>query len=233
VRPRVLLAIAERPLRSQVRRRIEEVIPSVVQEAANGLDALSAVQQGLPDLLVTTVDLPGPLDGLALCHRVRSLADAAELPVMVLGPRGDQRRKYQAFFVGATDFMEVPLDGTELGLRVRVHLRGVLRARAEAELLGAGPLTLDVRSRTARLEGIEVVLTPSELAVLQELVRAGGRPVSVERLLAAALRRPTSLGNPQLVHTHVRNLRKKLETNPSAPRWLQRHPAGYVWAPGT
>ncbi|MEB3330491.1 MAG: response regulator transcription factor [Candidatus Sericytochromatia bacterium] len=225
-RARVLLAIAEPALRLQVRRRIEEGVPADFLEAANGLDALSAIQRELPDMLVATVDLPGQLDGLALCHRVRGLAGAADVPVMVLGPRGDQRRKYQAFYVGASDYMELPLDGTELGLRSRVHLRGVLRSAPDR--LEAGPLCLDLASRTARLAGREAVLTPSELDVLVALVQAAGRPVPVERLLEAALRRPVSLGGPQLIHTHIRNLRKKLEGNPSAPEWLLRHPAGYV-----
>jgi two-component system KDP operon response regulator KdpE len=229
----VLLALADRPLRVQVRRRIEEALAADFQEVANGLDALAALQHGIPDMLVTSVDLPGPLDGLALCHRLRSLASAVDVPVMILGPRGDQRRKYQAFFVGATDFMELPLDGTELGLRVRVHLRGILRGGEASEHLDAGPLSLDMRSRTADLAGRKAVLTPSELAVLHALVQAAGRPVPVERLLEVALRRPASLGNPQLIHTHVRNLRKKLEADPSAPRWLLRHPAGYVFVMST
>ena len=226
-RARVLICLPDRAVREQVRRRVEEAAAAQVIEAATGPDAFEAAARELPDLVVLAAELPG-LDGLAVCHRLRGVPALADVPIMVLGPRGDQRRKYQAFYVGATEYVEVPFDGVELAFRIRVQLRALLRERDAHDALVAGPLRLDPATREATLGDRAAVLTPSEFAVLWRLATSAGKPVSVDRLLNDALRRPAGLGNPQLIHTHIRNLRKKLEPDPSHPAWLLRHPAGYV-----
>lgn len=228
-RARVVVCLPERAVREQVRRRIEEAAPASVVEAPTGPDAYEAAVRELPDLVILAVDLPG-LDGLSVCHRIRGVPAMADVPVMVLGPRGDQRRKYQAFYVGATDYVEVPFDGVELAFRIRIQLRPLLRERDAHDELVVGPLRLEPASRAAELAGRRATLTPSEFAVLRLLATSAGKPVSVDRLLNDALRRPAGLGNPQLIHTHIRNLRKKLEADPSNPTWLLRHPAGYLLA---
>lgn len=224
-RARIVLCLPDRAVRDQVKHRLAEAAPShVLTEATTGSDALDAAMRELPDLLVLAADLPG-LDGLAVCHRVRTVAAMANVPVLILGPKGDQRRKYQAFYVGATEYIEVPFDGLELTFRIRNQLRGVLRA---ADALAAGRLVLEPDTRAVVLPDRRVILTPSEFAVLRLLVVSAGKPVSVERVLTEALRHAPGLGNPQLVHTHVRNLRKKLEVDPALPALLVRHPAGYM-----
>lgn len=228
-RARVVVCLPDRAVRDQVARRIEEAAPAAVTEASNGPDAFEAALRELPDLVILAADLPGQ-DGLSICHRLRGVPALADVPVMVLGPKGDQRKKYQAFYVGATEYVEVPFDGVELAFRIRVQLRALLRERDAQEELVAGPLTLVPATREAELAGVRAVLTPSEFAVLRQLAVQAGKPVGVERLLAEALRRPAGLGNPQLIHTHIRNLRKKLEADPSNPAWLLRHPAGYLLA---
>jgi DNA-binding response OmpR family regulator len=75
-----------------------------------------------------------------------------------------------------------------------------------------------------------VVLTPSEFSLLRHLAARPNHPFTVESLLTDALGNPPQLGNPQLIHTHVRNMRKKLEADPQHPTLLIRHPAGYMLA---
>lgn len=226
-RARVVVCVPDRAVREQVRRRVDEAAPATIVDAANGPDAFEAAIRDLPDLVILAADLPG-LDGLSICHRLRGVPALADVPVMVLGPRGDQRKKYQAFYVGATEYVEVPFDGVELAFRIRIQLRALLRERDAHDALVAGPLRLEPASRTAELAGKREVLTPSEFAVLRMLATNAGKPVGVDKLLQDALRRPAGLGNPQLIHTHIRNLRKKLEPDPSRPAWLLRHPAGYM-----
>ena len=230
-RARVVLCLPDRAVRAQVARRVEEAAPAQLFEVPTGPDAFEAALRELPDLVILAADLPGQ-DGLTVCHRLRGVPALVDVPVMIFGPKGDQRRKYQAFYVGATEYVEVPFDGVELGFRIKIQLRALLRAgggEAREELV-AGPLKLVAATREADLAGQRAVLTPSEFAVLRQLATQAGTPVGVERLLAEALRRPAGLGNPQLIHTHIRNLRKKLEADPSNPRWLLRHPAGYLLA---
>lgn len=223
---RILLACHDRAQCATINRLVAGELPAEVREAGNGPDAFELALAWLPDLFVLAAELHG-FDGMQLCHRLRGVAAFQDTPVIVLGPRGDQKRKYQAFYVGATDYVEVPFDGVEFVYRLRAPIRGLLR-HPEAPPVTAGGLTLEPATRTARVEGREAVLTPSEYAVLRVLAANAGTPLTVERLLGEALGRRGGLGNPQLIHTHVKNLRKKLERDPANPDLLVRHPAGYM-----
>lgn len=224
---RVLLALPQRPLRESVAELVSQIVPAEFVEAPTALDAYQQAMAVLPDLVVLTLDLPG-YDGLKLTHQLRGVAQLQDTPIVVLGPRGDAGAKYQAFYVGATEYMEVPFDAVELMYRLRVQLRPLLRARDGQEALACGGLRLEPATRTVRLDGKAVVLTPSEFSLVRYMAAHPGTPLSVEKLLTEALGHPPQLGNPQLVHTHVRNLRKKLEVDPAEPQLLKRHPAGYV-----
>jgi len=177
---RILLACHDRPQCATINRLVEGELPAEIREAANGPDAFDLALAWLPDLFVLAAELHG-FDGLQLCHRLRGVAAFQDTPVIVLGPRGDQKRKYQAFYVGATDYVEVPFDGVEFVFRLRAPLRGLLR-QPEAPSVAVGGLTLEPATRTARVDGREAVLTPSEYAVLRVLAANAGTPMTVERL---------------------------------------------------
>lgn len=226
---RIVLAHPKRPVREQIAGLLEALLPSEIHAPPTGPDAQQAALEVLPDLVVAAQDLPG-LDGLRLTHMLRGVAQLQDTPIVILGPRGDQQAKYQAFYVGATEYVEEPFDPLELQYRLRVQLRGLLRARDAAEAIACGPLTLEPATRTARLGGRQAVLTPAEFSLLRYFAAHPGRPLSAQQLLTEALGHPAMLGNPQLVHTHMRNLRKKLEADPAHPELLQRHPAGYMLA---
>lgn len=226
---RILLACADRLVRQQILNLLAGELPADTREATNGPDALACAEEFLPDLVVLSTDLHG-FDGLQLCHRLRGIAQFQDTPVIAMGPRGDQQRKYQAFYVGVTDYVELPFDGVEFVYRLRAPLRGLLRRAEDEGTVHCGPLVLEPATRVARLDGREAVLTPSEFAVLRLLASNAGTPLGPERLLTEALGHPPRMGNPQLVHTHIRNLRKKLEADPRRPALIARHPAGYVLA---
>jgi two-component system response regulator ResD len=226
---RILVVCAERTMRQAVLRVIDSELPADAREALNGPDAFDCALAWLPDLVVLTTELPG-FDGLQLCHRLRAVAQLQDTPIIALGPRGNQAKKYQAFYVGATDYVELPFDGVEFAYRLRAPLRGRLRQVDTVDAVRCGPLQLEPATRTVHLDGRAVVLTPSEFAVLRLLATRAGTPISVGRLLSEALGHPVGLGNPQLIHTHIRNLRKKLESDPAVPSLLLRHPAGYMLA---
>lgn len=224
---RVLLALPDRTVRESIKKLLADIVPAEVTEAPTAPDAFQSAQETLPDLLVLAVDLPG-FDGLQLCHRLRSIAQFQDTPVVVLGPKNDQNRKYQAFYVGATEYVELPFDSVELMYRLRVQLRPILRERDATPTIFCGPMVLEPATRTVRIGARAAVLTPSEYALVRHLAARPGQPMTVEQLLTDALGHPAKLGNPQLVHTHVRNLRKKLEEDPAHPTLLLRHPAGYL-----
>ena len=229
MKARVLLVVPDRGLARTLRQVLGEVGPAEVVEAESGPGGYDAALALLPHLVVAGVELSG-YDGLELCRRLREVPQLAEVPFVALGPRGDQARKYRAFYVGATEYVELPFDRMELMYRLRLQLKGALRTLGEASPMRLGALELEPETRTARAGERRAVLTPSEFALLHRLATQANRPVSTEQLLVEALGQPKGLGNPQLVHTHMRNLRKKLEADPTHPALLLRHPAGYMVA---
>ena len=225
-RVKILVACADRAIRQAVTRVIAAELPAEVREAGNGPDAYDQALAWLPDLVVLSTELPG-YDGLQLCHRLRGVAQLMDTPIVALGARGDQARKYQAFYVGVNDYVELPFDGVEFAFRLRAPLRPRLRSEA-TDSITCGSLTLEPATRQAMVDGRKASLTPAEFAILRLLAAQGGKAVDTERLLVEALGQPRQLGNPQVVHTHMRNLRKKLEADPKAPRLLLRESTGYV-----
>lgn len=166
-------------------------------------------------------------DGLWLC-RVLAERFGGQMPVIVVGATGSSDEAYECFEAGARDYLRQPLDPLEVAWRARAHLE---RARCEApdERLSAGELTLDLRNHRLGAPGADVPVTPSECAILRLLMTQPGRAVTIETLLVEALGYPPRLGNPEVVRTHVRNLRLKLEADPHRPKLLVNRPrVGYV-----
>ncbi len=135
---------------------------------------------------------------------------------------------YEAFEAGATDVLPLPMDAREFALRVRAHLRRAARAR--------GIRRIDLCGRVLDFDAHQIFeggrrtepLTPRETAILEHLVKRPGRPATTEELLVEALGYPPRRGNPEIVRTHVRHLREKIEPDPSRPRFLLNVPrVGY------
>lgn len=193
-------------------------------------DAFRLAQEQLPDLILADV-AHAPQEALQLLRNLRAIAAFLDTPLLALVAPGPQ--KYQAFEAGANDVLTKPLDVLELQYRLQAHLRPRFRKLAsEQEPVEAGraerPLRLDPRKQTVTLDQAPIALTPSEFAILCYLAAHPGTPASTETLLVEALGMPPRLGNPQLVHTHVRNLRRKLEKTPSKPELLVFARRGYL-----
>lgn len=227
-KPRILIATADQSLKRLLAYVVGRLGPSEIEGAVTGAEALRKAEATLPDLLVLDAALPG-IDGLTLCRRLRAIAPFLDTPIIILADRSET--KYQAFHVGATDVMLKPLDQLEFQYRLKVHLRSRLRSLETAEAVEAGSLRLEPASHLAKLHGNEVPLTPSEFAILSFLAARPAQPVSTEALLVDALGEHRQLGNPQVIHTHIRNLRRKLEPNPRDPKYILSSKQGYRFHP--
>lgn len=223
-KPKLLIATADLSLQRLIAYLVGKVGSLEVVAAASGADALRRAETVLPDAIILDAALPG-IDGLALTRRLRSIAPFLDTPVFLLVDRADS--KYQAFQVGATDVMVKPLDQLEFQYRLKVHLRARLRTLETSEVVEAGPLKLEPASHTAQMHGHSVTLTPSEFAILSYLAARPEQPVSTENLLVEALGEPRQLGNPQVIHTHIKNLRRKLEPEPTRPSLILSSRRGY------
>jgi Response regulators consisting of a CheY-like receiver domain and a winged-helix DNA-binding domain len=193
-----------------------------VSEAADGREALASFAREEPDLVLTDLAMPVS-DGFDVVSGVRR---AGPTPVLVLSVRGADGDKIRALDLGADDYVTKPFSLPELLARVRAHLR-----RSGA---GAGPrvlrfegLAIDLERRRVQQGEREVKLTPTELSILELLATNAGKPVTTARIIARVWK-----GAPgttvDVVRVHVGTMRRKLEPDPSSPRYVVTEPwVGY------
>ena len=200
-----------------------------VQAVATGEAAWEAVQNQAPDVIVTDIGMPG-FDGLELCRRIRAHSTLATLPILLLTARDASTDKHAGFREGADDYLTKPFDPVELVLRVQVHLRRAqVVTRKDGDTLRVGSLTLDRRTYQVTVGERPHPLTKSEFSLVAYLMAHGDSVVSAEQLLVEALAYPPQVGNTEIVRTHIRNIRQKIEADPANPVHLQtvaRH--GYI-----
>ena len=185
-----------------------------VVTARSGDEALMRIRTEAPDLVVLDLGLPG-LDGLDVTRTIRR---TGELPIIMLTARDTETDRVIGLELGADDYVTKPFSPRELVARVRAVLRRHAGA-AEAELLRAGDLTLDVpRMRVSRGDvGIE--LTATEFALLAAMARQPGRVFTRSQLLDA-VHGVAFEAYERAIDAHVKNIRRKLEPDPRAPRYL-------------
>ena len=224
--PRILLVDDEVP----IQRAVAPLLRSRgydVDVAATGDDALRIVRTHPPDLIVLDLGLPD-IEGTEVCRRIR--AESA-IPIVVLSARGAEADKVTALDLGADDYVTKPFGPEELLARIRVALRRVFSTdEAPSGRLERGDLIIDYdRHRVVRGDE-EIRLTPKEFDLLELLARNAGR-VLTHRAILKAIWGPNSVNQPEHLWVLVAQLRKKLEPDPSHPRYLLSEPwVGYRFA---
>lgn len=190
-----------------------------VLSAAGGIEGLLMATRNKPDLIILDVKMPG-IDGYEVCRRLRVDPDLAHIPVIFATSQDDLPHKLEGFDVGADDYLTKPFDLTELQFRIRAILR---RAQPQAEeiTLAVGDVKLNLLSREATTPQVTVVLTPTEFTLLEYLMRHTGVLLSTSQMLEEVWKYPPGVGDPALVRMHIRNLREKLEEDPSQPKFIQ------------
>jgi two-component system KDP operon response regulator KdpE len=195
--------------------------------AGTGQLALKAAIDQPPDLIVLDLGLPD-LDGTEVCRRIR---ETSKVPIIVLSARGSEADKVRALDLGADDFVTKPFGPEELLARIRVALRRVVSDSGEASgQLQAGDLTIDYDRRRVVRGGDEIRLTPKEFELLSLLAKNHDR-VLTHRAILKAVWGPNAVNQPEHLWALVAQLRKKIEPDPTAPRYLLSEPwVGYRFA---
>jgi two-component system KDP operon response regulator KdpE len=194
-----------------------------VAAAADAGEGEALVAAERPDLVLTDLGLPDA-DGFDLIAAVR--AREPETPIVVLSVRGRDLDKVRALDLGADDYVTKPFSVPELLARIRAQLRRSAGG-ARPDRLEFEALTVDLERRRVVQGGREVRLTPTEFALLELLARNAGKPLTLHQLIARVWGGApgTSLDT---VRVHVGSLRRKLEPDPSNPRYLVTEPwVGY------
>ena len=197
--------------------------------ASDGDDALQVIKEWSPDLLITDLRMPN-MDGLQLCRHLRT---KSQIPIIVLSVRGEERTKVEALDAGADDYVTKPFSTNELLARVRATLRRALAAQPpESPVIAIGDFRIDLQAHSVQVKNQEVRLTPKEFDVLVYLAQRAGKIVT-HRALLAAVWGDTSTEQPEYLRVVIGHLRKKLEADEAAPRYIITEPwIGYRFNPG-
>ena len=188
-----------------------------VMTASDGPAALRAVRTGRPDLMVLDLGLPG-LDGLDVARAVRR---EGELPIIMLTARTEEADRVAGLELGADDYVTKPFSPRELVARVRAVLRRAESNRETGESIRVGDsVELDRSRRELRVEGRLVDLTATEFELVAIMARQPGRVFTRAQLLDA-IRGTAVESYERAIDAHVKNIRRKLEPDPRAPRYLQ------------
>jgi two-component system KDP operon response regulator KdpE len=192
-----------------------------VVTAATAQDALSAAAMRPPDAVILDLVLPDG-SGIDVCRELRSWSEA---PILVLSVVGDESEKVAALDAGADDYVEKPFGIDELLARLRALLR---RAGPSTEpVLEVGELVIDLDKRLVTVGGRRVQLTPNEFDLLRVLAQNEGKLMTHPAILREVWGPAYSTENHYL-HVYISQLRRKLEADPSRPRYLLTEPgAGY------
>jgi len=186
------------------------------------------------DLIVLDLMMPGE-DGLSICRRLRATNDRT--PIIMLTAKGEDVDRIVGLEVGADDYLGKPFNPRELLARIHAVLRRrpVLEApgspAADAEVVRFGPFSFDLGARVLRRGDEDLPLTTGEFAMLKALVRHPRQPLSREKLAQLARGREFEPFDRSL-DVQVSRLRKLLEADPAAPRYIQTvWGVGYVFVP--
>jgi DNA-binding response OmpR family regulator len=199
-----------------------------VRHAVDGLSALNAVEAEEPALIVLDIKLPD-MDGYEVCRRIRKYS---QVPIIMLTARAEPAEKIRGLGVGADDYVTKPFSADELLARVDAVLRraGSARGSSLATTFDSGELHIDYAAHRVTLRGEEVELTAGEYRLLVELATNAGRVLLQDELLRRVWG-PDYAGATALLQTAVRRLRRKIETDPSSPRYvLTKRGVGYQFA---
>lgn len=191
-----------------------------VRQAHDGQEAIIAINQQLPALIVLDLMLP-KIDGLEIMRRLQD-HPAGPVPVIMLTARSQETDRIYGLEMGADDYVTKPFSPAELVARVKAVLRRVAAGTGEGQdekPLVFGELNINPTTRLVNIDGKELELTATEFNLLWFMANHPRQVFSRDKLLEHVWGF-TDFVDPSTVTVHIRRLREKLETNPSEPKWL-------------
>jgi two-component system KDP operon response regulator KdpE len=218
-----ILVVDDEP---QIRRSLQVNLESkgyAVETAETGEEAIGAFHNRHPDVIILDLIMPGTGGG----EVVRRIRESSTVPIIVLSAIGDERRKVEALEAGADDYMTKPFGMEELLARIRSLLRRVAGAHSAQPVFLAGSLCVNFDRREVTLDEKPVKLTPTEYDLLKYMIEHSGK-VLTHRMLLQAVWGQAYVDQAQYLRVFVGQLRKKIERNPTRPRYILTDPGvGY------
>ena len=179
-----------------------------VLTASDGQDGLRRAKTSVPDLVVLDLMLPG-LDGLQVCRQIRSDPKTQAIRILMLTAKSEEVDEIVGFNMGADDYVAKPFKIKPLISRIKALLRRPSAEQQTGETVAIEGIEIDRTNHTAKLDGEEMQLTPTEFKMLWTMMRRPGRPYSRNELLDNA-RGEDANALERTIDVHVRSLRQKL-----------------------
>ena len=218
-----VLIVDDEPQITRILRRTLSAHHYDVRTAADGTAGLDTFRDFHPDLVITDLQMP-EMGGLALCGELRKIAT---VPIIVLSVKGEEDTKVAALDAGADDYVTKPFGIEELLARIRAALR---RAPDEAEPLSrieSGDFSVNLETYTVSVRGEKLHLTPKEFELLIFFLKNEGK-VLTHRSILNAIWGANAVEQSEYLRVFVGNLRKKIELDPSHPKYILTEPwVGY------
>ncbi len=214
-----ILLVEDEPQILRVVKAYLEAAEYNVTAVTNGKDALSLATTQSFDLIILDLMLP-ELSGEEICQRIRHQSD---VPIIMLTAKGGEDERIVGLQLGADDYVVKPFSPRELVARVQALMRRTAKATgimAEILRFDGGRLEIDLAAKEVRVGSCLIQLTPTEFKLLETMARAPGRTFTRSQLVDLALGYDFS-GYDDTIYAHIKNLRKKIESDPSHPRYIQ------------
>ncbi len=206
---KILLTSSDSAIQDMVQLAVSDVHALTI--AGTGADIRQTIHDHSPDLIIIDSTVPNH-DSINLCRQLRSTPRFVSTPILIIVNTRTAQEVAQLLDAGGDDCLRKPFIANELAARVRALLR-----RAERSIRRAS-LVLNPSTRSIQIGSRSVELTPTEYDLLDTLCQNPGQHISVPTLLERVWHYPSGTGDPALVRNHVRNLRRKLESDPDRPR---------------
>lgn len=188
--------------------------------AKNGTEALSLISSHVPDVILLDLGLPD-IDGLEVIRKVR---ETSSIPIIVISARSFEGEKVKALDMGADDYITKPFGSSELMARIRTALRHSHKVLTKdlggQEDFITGDLKIDFNARQVLVEGTEIHLTQIEYKLLAILAKYVGRVLTYEFIINSIWNMPSDKNSQQLLRVNMANIRRKIEVNPGAPKYV-------------
>jgi two-component system KDP operon response regulator KdpE len=194
----------------------------VIHEAANGQEAINAVLDHHPDIIILDLGLPD-FDGIEVTRRLR---EWSKTPIIILSVREAENDKIAALDAGADDYLTKPFSTGELMARMRVAMRH-LAAKPDEPVLMVDALKMDLSRRIVTVDDNQISLTPTEYEILRLLLQNAGKVITHRQLLRQVWGTAYE-SEMHILRVNISNLRRKIEPDPARPHYLLTEPGvGY------